>query len=75
MGFWLAHSGSPVVIHRSIIPANFLEFIHTEGLYRDLLYILAGSEILPVGPTVVLPLKIFSGESLAETVVNFGWPP
>jgi hypothetical protein len=63
--FWLTH--------RSIIPGGFLEFICTEGLYGDPRYILAGSEILPVGPTVVLPLKIFSGDSLAETVVNFGW--
>jgi hypothetical protein len=47
---------------RSIIPTNFLEFICTEGLYGDLRYLLAGSEILPVGPTVVFPLKIFSGE-------------
>jgi hypothetical protein len=57
---------------RSIIPTNFLEFIYTEGVYGDLRYVLGGTEILPVGPTVVFPLKIFSGESLAETVVNYG---
>jgi hypothetical protein len=47
---------------RSIIAANFHEFICTEGVYGELRYILAGSEILPVGPTIVFPLKIFSGE-------------